>query len=193
VTDRKETCLDFGEMAQSFLISGRGREITRQEAVAIIEQNQKDGLLLQVSNTKKTFHVCSCCGCCCGFLEILKKLPKPLAFWSSNFHATVDGSTCDGCGVCAKRCQMGAIQAASKNRLAMVDHSLCIGCGLCVPTCPKQALHLEGNAVPLSPPDTRQDLYDVIMTRKKGKWEKLKLTGKLFVDAVRTGRTDLLK
>jgi ferredoxin len=193
VTDRKDTCLDFGEMAQSFLMSGRGREITRQEAVAIIEQNQKDGLLLQVSNTKKAFHICSCCGCCCGFLEVLKKLPKPLEFWSSNFHARVDENVCDGCGVCSKRCQMGAITPASQGGLAVVDPSLCIGCGLCVSTCPEHAIQLQSNAAPLSPPDTRQDLYDAIMARKKGKWGKLKLSGKLFVDAVRTGRMDLLK
>jgi NAD-dependent dihydropyrimidine dehydrogenase PreA subunit len=193
MTGRKETCLDFGEMAQSFLMSGRGREISRQEAVAIIEQNQKDGLVLQVSNTKKTFHVCSCCGCCCGFLEVLKKLPKPLEFWSSNFYARVDQNTCEGCGDCSNRCQMGAVAVDAQNGSAAVNPTLCIGCGLCVPTCPNQAIHLESNAAPMSPPDDRQDLYDAIMARKKGQWGKLKLTGKLFVDAVRTGRTDLLK
>jgi Na+-translocating ferredoxin:NAD+ oxidoreductase subunit B len=113
MTDRKETCLGLGEMAQSFLMSGHGREITRQEAVAILEQNQKDGLVLQVSNTKKAFHICSCCGCCCGFLEVLKKLPEPLEFWSSNFHAAVNKEACEGCGVCSKRCQMGAVMVGS--------------------------------------------------------------------------------
>lgn len=193
MTDRKETCLGLGEMAQSFLMRGLGRKINRQEAVALIEQNQKDGLVLQVSNTKRAFHICSCCGCCCGFLEVLKKLPKPLEFWSSNFHATVDKNACEGCGICSKRCQMGAVTVDSHNRSGAVNRSLCIGCGLCVPTCSRQAIHLERNTAPVSPPDTRQDLYDVIKVRKKGKLGKLKLTGKLFVDAVRTGRTDLLK
>jgi Na+-translocating ferredoxin:NAD+ oxidoreductase subunit B len=62
-----------------------------------------------------------------------------------------------------------------------------------VPTCAGQAIHLERNAAPVSPPDTRQDLYDVIMARKKGRLGKIKLTGKLLAGAVRTGRTDLLK
>jgi electron transport complex protein RnfB len=193
MTDRKETCLALGEMAQSFLMSGRGREINRRETMAIIEQNQKDGLILQVSNTKKSFHICACCGCCCGFLEVLKKLPEPLEFWSSNFHAAVDKDACQGCGICTERCQMGAVSVDSKNSPAAVNRSLCIGCGLCVETCPSQAVHLESNAATLSPPDTRKDLYDVIMARKKGRWGKLKLTGKLIVGAVRTGRTDLLK
>jgi electron transport complex protein RnfB len=123
----------------------------------------------------------------------LKKLPVPLEFWSSNFHATVDKNTCEGCGVCAKRCQMGAVTVDSQNRQAAVNQNICIGCGLCVSACPGQAIHLERNAATVSPPDTRQDLYDVIMAGKKGKWGKLKLAGKLFVDAVRTGRTDMLK
>ncbi len=52
VTDRQETCLGVGDMAASALVSGSAgaREITREEAIAIIEQNQKDGLVLQPSN-----------------------------------------------------------------------------------------------------------------------------------------------
>jgi hypothetical protein len=43
------------------------------------------------------------------------------------------------------------------------------------------------------PPKTREDLYEIIMAKKKGKLGKLKLTGKLIVDAVRTGQSNLLK
>ena len=193
VSDRKETCLALGEMGQSFLMSGRGREITRQEARSIIEQNQKDGLLLQSSNTKNSFHICACCGCCCGFVGVLKNLPEPLEFWSSNFHAEVDKNACDGCGVCAKRCQMGAVAVPLNNQPVAVNRGNCIGCGLCVPTCPTQAIRLEKNEPQVSPPDTRRDLYDIIMARKKGRLGKLKVTGKIIIGAVRTGRTDLLK
>jgi electron transport complex protein RnfB len=193
VSDQKENCLALGEMGQSFLMSGRGREITRPEAKLIIEQNQKDGLVLQVSNTKNAFHICACCGCCCGFLNVLKNLPEPLEFWSSNFHAAVDEDACEGCGVCEKRCQMGAVAVAAKNQPAAVNRNICIGCGLCVPTCPTGAIHLEENEPQVSPPDTRKDLYDVIMARKKGRLGKLKVTGKILAGAVRTGRMDLLK
>jgi electron transport complex protein RnfB len=193
VTDRKENCLDLGEMAQSFLMSGRAREVTRQEARSIIEQNQKEGLALQVSNTKKAFHICACCGCCCGFLQVLKKLPEPLEFWSSNYHAAVDDNACQGCGLCEARCQMGAVSVASEDRPAVVNQNLCIGCGLCVTTCPQQAVQLESNKAQVDPPNSREDLYDIIMQRKKGALGKLKLKGKILAGAVRTGRTDLLK
>jgi hypothetical protein len=43
------------------------------------------------------------------------------------------------------------------------------------------------------PPQTREELFDIIMDRKKGKFGKLMVTGKLLFDAVRTGQTHLLK
>jgi len=192
-TDRKETCLALGGLAQSVLLRGHGREIARDEAAAIIQQNQKDGLVLQPSNTQKADFICSCCGCCCGMLDLHSRLPKPLEFWASNFQAAVDVSQCDGCGVCEKRCQVGAVKVAAKGLPAQVSLDLCIGCGLCVQTCPKSAISLFKKPTEARPPKTREDLYDIIMAGKKSQLGKLRLTGKLFIDAIRTGRTDLLR
>ena len=121
----------------------------------------------------------------------MKKFARPAELYTSNYFATVDSELCEGCETCVDRCQMDAL--AIEDEVSTVNLDRCIGCGLCVPTCPSRAIHLESNGAQMGPPDTRQDLYDVIMARKKGQWGKLKLTGKLFVDAVRTGRTDLLK
>ena len=53
LTDRNETCLAIGGMAQMTLANDVGRKITRDEAMSIIELNQKEGLVLQPSNKKK--------------------------------------------------------------------------------------------------------------------------------------------
>lgn len=193
VTDRQETCLSIGSMAQMALRNDSGREITRQEAIAIIEQNQKQGLVLQPSNTQKAEFICSCCGCCCGMLGIQQTLPKPLEFWVSNFYAAVDSDTCEGCSACVKRCQVGAVQVAQKKQPAVVDRDRCIGCGVCVPACPTQSINLVKKPAEVRPPLTREDLHEIIAAGKKGRLGKLKLTGKLIVDSVRTGHTDLLK
>ena len=193
VTDRKETCLAIGGIAQSVLSGGTGREITRRDAMAMIERNQKEGLVLQPSNTEKAEFICSCCGCCCGMLDMHRKLPRPLDYWVANFQAAVDPGACNGCGVCEQRCQVGAVRVAAKDGPAVVDLDRCIGCGVCVAACPNAAVTLKKKADEIRPPRTREDLYDILMARKKGRLEKLKLTGKLVVDAVRTGRTDLLK
>jgi Pyruvate/2-oxoacid:ferredoxin oxidoreductase delta subunit len=192
-TDRKETCLAIGSMARMTLLSGNGREITRDEAISIIEKNQKQGLVLQPSNTEKAEFICSCCGCCCGMLSIQKTLPKPLDFWASNFYAAADKVTCEGCGACVKRCQVDAVSVSEKKQPAVVDLDRCIGCGVCVPGCPTQSITLVKKPAEVRPPLTREDLHEIIMTGKKGRLGKLKLTGKLVVDSVRTGHMNLLK
>lgn len=193
VTDREETCLGIGGLARTALLSGIGREITRDEALAVIEQNQKQGLVLQPSNTQKAEFICSCCGCCCGMLGIQQTLPKPLDFWASNFYAAVDRDTCEGCGACMKRCQVGAVSVARKKQPAVVDRDRCIGCGLCVPVCPAKSITLVKKPAEVRPPETRAELHEIIMAGKKGRLGKLKLTGKLIVDSVRTGHMNLLK
>ena len=193
VTDRKETCLAIGSMAQMVLLSGMGREISRDEAMSIIEENQKQGLVLQPSNTEKADFICSCCGCCCGILDVHKNIPKPLDFWASNFQAEVDTNTCEGCGTCEAWCQVGAVSVHENKQKAVVDLSRCIGCGVCVSNCPTESISLFKKPTEVRPPQTREDLYEIIMARKKGRLGKLKLTGKIFIDAVRTGQTNLLK
>jgi electron transport complex protein RnfB len=192
-TDRQETCLAIGSMARMELQSGAGREITRDEAMSIIEKNQKQGLVLQPSNTQKAEFICSCCGCCCGMLRTHKILPKPLDFWASNFYAKVNRDTCEGCGACEKRCQVTAIKVAGKKHPAAVNLDRCLGCGVCVPSCPTQSITLVKKSREVRPPQTREDLNEIIMAGKKGRLGKLKLTGKLIFDSVRTGHMNLIK
>ena len=131
VTSRDETCLAMGSIGNSVLQTGAGREITREEALSILAKNQKEGLVIQPSNTQKADFICSCCGCCCGILSTHKKLPKPLEFFVSNFHSAVDKSVCTGCGVCELRCQVSAVKVPVKKQPALVDLNRCLGCGVC--------------------------------------------------------------
>lgn len=193
VTDRKETCMAIGSLAQMVLESSMGSEITRDEALSIIEQNQKEGLVLQPSNTERAEFICSCCGCCCGMLSIHQSIPKPMDYWASNYNAVVDRQTCIGCGACVKNCQVGAVTVAVKKQPAEVDLERCLGCGLCIADCPTESIKLEEKPVVVTPPKTREDLYEIIMAHKKGRIGKLKLTGKIVVDAIRTGHLRKLK
>jgi electron transport complex protein RnfB len=193
VTDRKETCLGMGSMARMVLKSGNGREIARGEALAILGQNQKQGLVLQPSNTEKVDFICSCCGCCCGMLAVHKGLPKPLDFWATNFLAKVEPDKCQACGACENSCQVGAVAVSEEKQPAVVASERCLGCGVCVTMCPTGAITLSKKPTEVKPPQTREDLYDIIMTNKKGGLGKLKLTGKLVVNAIRTGQTNPFK
>ena len=193
VTERKETCLAVGNMARMALANDTGKELNVQEALALIEENQKQGMVLQPSNTGRAEFICSCCGCCCGMLSVHKALPKPLDHWASNFYAAVDQDTCVGCGGCEQSCQVNAVRVPAKKQPAVVDLNRCLGCGVCVPGCPTESITLVKKPVELKPPQTLEALREILMSAKKGRLGKLKLTGKLVVDSVRTGHLNLLK
>ena len=105
----------------------------------------------------------------------------------------VETDLCDVCGACEKHCQVGAISVSEKEKTAVVDLNRCIGCGLCVSACPKKAISLFKKTPEVKPPETREDLFDIIMANKKGRLGKLKVIGKMVVDAIRTRQTHLLK
>ncbi len=193
LTRRQETCFATGGMAQAVLRRGIGREITLDESLSILAENQKQGLVLQPSNTQKAEFICSCCGCCCGMLGMHKSLPRPVDFWASNYYAAANAEACNGCGTCVKRCQVGAASVSAASGKVSLDVSRCIGCGLCVTTCPENALFLVKKPDEIKPPRTREELHDIIMAHKKGRLGKLKVMGKLVADAVRTGQGRLLK
>lgn len=136
----EESCLTLGVAADYIAQSGRGRKISLEESLEILQRADKTGLVLQPDNAKDPFFMCTCCGCCCGVLHAIKRDPKPGRIVSSPFSAGLDASTCKGCGLCTKRCQMEAIRLDEKK--AVLDVDRCIGCGLCVSTCPTHSLSL---------------------------------------------------
>ena len=184
VTDRTETCLTANETAAVVLHHGMGREISRLDAIDLLAENTKQGLVLQPSNTREIEFVCSCCGCCCGMLNVQKQLPRPLDFWAANYFAVLDMDKCTLCGVCAKKCQVDAITVKRKNRKIeqiKLNTKKCIGCGNCVAACKFDAISLIKKDVEAIPPKTYEELNDTLMKNKKGKWGKIKMVSKLIL------------
>jgi ferredoxin len=180
-TSRLETCLGFRDMAAMILRRGHGREVTRDEVLAILRQNEADGLVLQPANARHPEFICSCCGCCCGMLSLQKSLPHPVDFWTSNFRAEVDGAVCAHCGKCVSRCQVNAVTLPRSQGPARINSSRCIGCGLCVSTCPSQAVHLSRRVPETIPPETDEDLYAEIAAKKKGPWARRRMLAKVVL------------
>jgi ferredoxin len=174
-TTREETCLAFGDMASMVLRRKHCREVTRDEVLEILRQNEEDGLVLQPANARQPEFVCSCCGCCCGMLSYQKFLPRPLDFWSSNYYAEVSAQACSQCGTCVTRCQVGAVALTGASGEAKINLSKCIGCGLCVTTCPSEAVHLIKKDRETVPPENEEALYTEVMANKKSGPEQLKI------------------
>ena len=135
-----ETCLIFGDFADFYVKTGRGRYISKTEMKAKIAEANEANLVLNPTNSKLVSAICCCCGCCCGILRGLQHAPKPAEAVVSSFVAEYDPEACIGCGVCLERCQMQAI--TEENDKVSLNADRCIGCGLCVSTCPTGALSL---------------------------------------------------
>jgi len=164
-TSRRETCLGFGEFAQLYIDEGWGRQISKEELLGIIEQNAKDGLILQPSNSQAVEYICSCCGCCCALLLGTKMSRHPVRYHSSNFYVEIDPELCTGCGTCVDKCQMDAITLVEEKSQLNLDR--CIGCGVCAVNCPSAAITLQQKGEEHIPPKTLEELYDTILNKKR--------------------------
>jgi len=165
-TSRSETCMVFGDWAKHFIEAGLTKKITREEALEIARQNEADGLVLQPTNYQKVDFVCACCGCCCGILRIQKSIPKPAAFWASNFYASVDTEKCSSCETCVERCQVNAVKIDEKTSYATINLDRCIGCGNCVVSCPSEALSLVKKEIEKVPPANLESLYKIMVENR---------------------------
>ncbi len=145
-----ETCFVFGVGAQYYIDQGLGRQISREECLAMLDKAEEAALVLCPGNTQDMYHVCSCCSCCCGMLRGLRSQERPADHASSTYRAVIDSDLCTACGTCMGRCQMEAI--AEGDDFYEISEPRCIGCGLCVPTCPAAAVSLIPKAEALVPP-----------------------------------------
>ncbi|MFP4316284.1 MAG: 4Fe-4S dicluster domain-containing protein [Desulfovibrionales bacterium] len=82
--------------------------------------------------------------------------------------AGVDGSRCDGCGLCIDSCPVEALGIVSNpkrpgKRIVRLDKKACLGCGMCQGTCPKEAIAVTG----LGPGDLRRYVQQAIADCRK--------------------------
>ncbi len=164
-TDLREACFVLhSEYAQIYIDQGWGREISKEEALEILQKTEEDGLVYQPGNAQRPGSLCCCCGCCCGYLSDMKDLPRPLDFLTSNYFAEVDSESCTGCETCLNRCQMNALTIV--DGISTVNRDRCIGCGACVPTCPSDAIQLRKKEKEYVPSEDWDGLYATIMKKK---------------------------
>ena len=120
----------------------RPGDISRDEALALLDESEKLGLVHTVTNVVDgVYYVCNCCGCCCAVLRGVNEWGIENSVAKASYLAEVDGELCTGCGICAERCQVHAM--AVVDGVATVDQSRCIGCGLCVSGCTADAASLR--------------------------------------------------
>ncbi len=138
-----EACLAFSNEENAFDRYPKGKIISKEEALKVMEDAEEEGLVHCTYNVEEgQVFVCNCCPCCCGILRGVKEYKAPYLLAKSNFVAVIDQGTCEQCGICAdERCPMDAI--IEEDDAYMVLAERCIGCGACVPSCPTESIKLE--------------------------------------------------
>jgi Na+-translocating ferredoxin:NAD+ oxidoreductase subunit B len=175
-TKVRRTCLALRSVARSVLASGTGIELTRQEALALVERAEQEAMVLQPANTQDPLFMCFCCGCCCGMLRAARQFPRPAAYLQSNYHAVVVAELCNDCQTCRGRCPMAAL--GGDGGVAAVDLDRCIGCGLCVSTCPTGAIRLASKPEPVVPSRDSNALYLRLLRERYGLLRSAGMIGK---------------
>ena len=184
-----EVCLHFDLLGRYIVDNGLGREITRQETEEILRQCAEAGLVHGVSNHQEGVDtICNCCKDCCILLEAFHKLGHSMGLSPSNYRVDNNSETCMGCGLCVKRCPMGALRLehypAAKGRVTMgaakkdgekkdlknktgkvsaVNPDLCIGCGVCAFKCPTESLVLKRREAIQPPPQDAREYATLVM------------------------------
>jgi electron transport complex protein RnfB len=165
-TDARKTCLALKGVARHLLQTDSAEELTREQALGLLERAERDGMVVQPENAQDPLFICFCCGCCCGVLRMAKQFPRPAEVIHSNFRAEVSDEDCLECGACHPRCPMDALGTVDGK--TAVDHGRCIGCGACVGACPSDALRLVEKERPVAPPETHMGLYRKILVERYG-------------------------
>jgi ferredoxin len=160
-----DVCLQFGAFARFIIQRGFGREISREQAMEVLERSREAGLVHTSNNTRDHIDfICNCCGCCCGILRSVRSSTVPSMATTSNYQASVQQERCTGCGECVESCHMDAV--SMRDEKALISIPRCIGCGVCVTRCPSGALSMVERARRMEPPRDFRELVSIQMARR---------------------------
>ncbi|MCX7950817.1 MAG: FAD-dependent oxidoreductase [Clostridiales bacterium] len=113
---KEDMCIQMGHAAEYYIKTGRGRQITREEAFEIIKRAEENGLMHSIPNLDglgKTHAICNCCGCGCFAMRIANMYVNP-DMVRSNYVSYVDKDKCVACGECVENCPTNALKLGQK-------------------------------------------------------------------------------
>lgn len=138
-----DVCIQLDRAADYSIERGTGRQLSREQALRMLEKCEEAGLVHVAENKQAVGNViCNCCrDCCINWASVRTGLGKFVA--PSRFRAAIHADDCNGCELCVDRCFFGAMTMVDGDTLAAVEEEKCMGCGVCRPACPTDAITMQ--------------------------------------------------
>ena len=114
--DPSSWCIGVGDFADYCRESGKGHDITYEEAMHILQVAEDNGFVHQVTNIdgeNKIFGICNCNVKICNALRTSQLFNTPNMSRSA-YTAEVDKAKCVACGKCVEYCPAGAVKLGQK-------------------------------------------------------------------------------
>ena len=111
-----EWCIGVGDFADYCRETGKGHDITYEEAMEILQKAEDRGYVHEVTNIEgenKIFGICNCALGVCNALRTSQLFNTP-NLSASAYVAESDGEKCVACGKCVETCPSGAVRLGQK-------------------------------------------------------------------------------
>ncbi|MBR7075248.1 MAG: 4Fe-4S binding protein, partial [Oscillospiraceae bacterium] len=111
-----DCCIGLGDFAEYLIDTGKGRPITKEEALAICQRAEENGYVHQTTNidgSDKIFGLCNCDVGVCFALRTSQYFNTP-NLSASAYRAHVNKENCVACGKCVEVCPAGAVKLGQK-------------------------------------------------------------------------------
>ena len=109
-------CIGVGDFADYCRETNKGHDITKEEALAILQRAEDNGFVHQITNIdgeNKIFGICNCNVNICNALRTSQLFNTPNMSRSA-YVAHVDKDKCVACGRCVEYCPAGATRLGQK-------------------------------------------------------------------------------
>src|SRR5574344_2684802 len=114
--DYEDWCIGVGDLADYCRETGRGHDITYDEAMEILKRAEDNGFVHQITNIdgeNKIFAICNCNVNICNALRTSQLFNTPNMSRSA-YVARVTAENCVACGRCVEYCPAGAVKLGPK-------------------------------------------------------------------------------
>jgi len=122
--------------------------LSKEQALDSVRKLDKEGLVHSVW-TFKTPYIGGLCNCdqdCMAY-----RINHERGYFKNMFRgeqvAEIDLQACNGCKVCVRQCQFGAMRYSAANKKVLVDPRACYGCGVCRAACHRRAINMHARSL----------------------------------------------